>query len=96
MDSRKSRNADICRLYTEGQTLRQLHEQFTLSIERVRQIVKRANLTKKDRKVIRTDRDAFLGVNITPKTKQALEAMAQERGISVSALVSEKLEAAVA
>lgn len=92
----ETRNADICRLYTEGQTLKQLAGGFALSVERVRQIVKKANLTKKDRKVIRTDRDTFLGVNIRPATKLALETEAQERGMSVSALVSEKLEAAVA
>lgn len=91
-----ARDVEICRLYIgnkgqPGLTLQALGERFHISRERVRQILRRENVFKKDRHIELSGRDQFLGINITEPVKLALREEAQRRGVSVSALSSETL-----
>lgn len=91
-----ARDIEICRLYIgtkdqPGLTLQALGERFHISRERVRQILRRQNVFKKDRIIELSGRDQFLGINITEPVKLALREEAQRRGVSVSALSSETL-----
>jgi len=97
------RNAEICRLYmgvketpvtkgVAGLTLEQLGKQFGLRRESVRQIVKAAGLTPKDRFKFDNPEDQFLGLNVTPEVKDALKREASKRGTSVSALSTAALK----
>jgi len=87
------RNESICHLYKEGGlTLGQLGQRFHLSRERIRQIVKRAGLTKEDRtSAVITSTDEFLGVNIPKEIKLALRKEAQKRGVSMSSVTTKTL-----
>lgn len=85
----KERNEEICRLYVGGLTLRECGQHFKLSHQRVRQILRRAGVFKRDQLVERSDRDEFLGVNLTEADKIALRAEAERRGVSMSALTSD-------
>lgn len=94
----EQRNAEICRLYkgvkpnSTGVTLEELGKKFGLRRESVRQIVKAAGLTSKDRFKFDNPEDQFLGLNVTPRVKEALKREASKRGTSVSALSTEALK----
>lgn len=88
----KERNEEICRLYVSGLTLNQCGDIFKLSHERVRQILRKAGVFKRDRAVERSDRDEFLGVNLTEADKDALRAEAERRGVSMSSLTSDLIK----
>lgn len=91
-----ARDIEICRLYIgtkdqPGLTLQALGEQFHISRERVRQILRREGVFKRDRHI--DLHNQYLGVGVPQPLKDALYSEAEQRGISVSALVSETLEA---
>ncbi len=86
------RNAAICQMYIAGATLKTCAEKYAISHERVRQILRKAGVFKHDRQIERSDRDAFLGVNLTTETKDALKAKADESGVSMSRLVSDQID----
>ncbi len=86
------RDTRICQLYTSGQTLQEIGTSFKLSRERVRQILRKQGVYRKDRLVVKSDRDEFLGVNISDADKVALRAEAARRGLSMSALTSDLIK----
>lgn len=100
----KERNDEICKLYTvDGMTTQQCAERFKISRERVRQILRKRGIYKKDRAeqkilglrngvVESTARDEFLGVNLSESDKLALRAEAERRGISMSMLTSDLIK----
>lgn len=92
MAAHVERNTEICRLYVEGATLQEVGEGFKLSRERVRQILRKNGVYKKDRAVEKSGRDEFLGVNITESDKAALREEASRRGLSMSALTSDLIK----
>src|ERR1017187_10100761 len=81
------RNATISGHCTAGVTLDALAVEFTLSRQRIRQIVRKAGVWQR-----KTPRGAFLGVDVTDETKAALKSEAEKRGVSVSRLTSDTLE----
>lgn len=84
------RDAEIRRLYvTEEMTLREIGNQFKITRERVRQILKKAGIDKNSRSL--STREEFLGVNLTEEVKGALRTEAEKRGVSMSSLTSETL-----
>lgn len=92
MTTKTDRNTSICHLYKEGGlTLGQLGQRFHLSRERIRQIVKRAGLTKDDRTAAVSIADEFLGVNIPKDVKLALRKEAHKRGLSMSSVTAKTL-----
>ena len=78
------RNTELCKLYTAGQTLDQLAATFSISKQRVRQIVIKGGVWKK-----KTPRPEFLGVDVTKDVKDKLKDAADERGVSMSKLASD-------
>lgn len=81
------RNDEIIKQYTEGATLKVLAAKHRLSLQTVRNIVRKAGVYRKA-----PAREAFLGVDVTAETKEALRAEAERRGVSVSRLTSDTLE----
>ena len=81
-----TRNEEICELYKSGLTLEQCAQQFSISRQRVRQIVRKAGIFKGP------NRDAFLGVDLTPETKASLKDLAAEKQTSMSKLASQTIE----
>lgn len=88
------RDARICLRYQEGTSLEGLSKWYGVSAQRIWQILSRAGVFVARRDGARTDRTAFLGVTISRDTKDALKREADEKGISVSALVSSKVRQA--
>lgn len=86
------RNTAICAMYVAGSTLQVCAEKYAISRERVRQILRKAGVFKRDRMVEKSDREAFIGVNVSETTKTAVKALADERGISVSRMTSDMLD----
>lgn len=84
----EKRDSEICRMFKEGAAVEKIAERFSLSRERVYRIVKRENLT---RSLPKSDRDEFLGINVSESVKTALRDEAHRRGVSVSALSAETL-----
>lgn len=87
------RNADICAYYAAGHTLKQCASKFTLSRQRVYQLLCDAGVRQP---YVKTDRTKFLGVNVTEQTKKALTRAAKDKGISASRFASDVLDGAVA
>jgi len=84
------RDAEICRLYTEGETLQWCADQFKISRERIRQILIAAKVYRPTRDV--GDRQAYLGVELRASVKEALQKKAKEDGVSMSRFVSDLVE----
>lgn len=88
------RDALICQMYMEKQSLQHIGKQFGLRRQRIKQIVQKAGLWR-ERSDALDDRDEFLGINISEADKIALRAEALRSGISMSALsadwIKEKL-----
>lgn len=86
------RDTQMCEQYirekSDGLTLAALGIQHGLSRERIKQILNKAGI-KTDRKVERSMRDQFLGVDLTEEVKNALRTEAARRGLSMSALTSD-------
>jgi len=87
------RNIAICNAYTAGAKVPELARTFEISIARVYQILHTGieNWSVKNK----SERTEFVGVNVTPMTKEALEQKAVEEGTSVSKLASDVLDTAV-
>ena len=94
------RNDSICHRYMQGATIYQIGKEFSLSHERIRQILRKANIYKNFRGtsqhvglsggvVVSDIRDEFLGVNLCEADKTALRQDAKRRGISMSALTAD-------
>ena len=84
------RNADICAFYCAGNKPKACASHFRLGRQQVTNILKKAGVW---RPYVRSDRTKFLGVNVSEGTKAALTQEAREQGVSVSRLVSDRLEA---
>lgn len=91
MASVVERNEEICRLYVSGLSIYDLRDQFKVSHETIRQILRRAGVFKKDRHVEASERDVFLGVNVTDAVKTALREEAEKNGMSMSELSSDAI-----
>lgn len=89
------RDERICLRYQAGESLASLSERFGVTAQRVWQILRRKGIFVAGRDGARTGRTAFLGVTISRDVKAALKREADEKGISVSALVSSKVRQAV-
>jgi hypothetical protein len=85
-----SRNIEIIRAYLAGRTMSDLARDYNLTRGRIYQILK--DIAKVRRA---SERDAFLGVNVTSDTRDALKRVAKERGVSVSKLASDALDEVV-
>lgn len=85
-----TRNAEICAYYADGHKLSECASRFKLGRQRVLQILQAAGAWKP---YVRTDRDQFLGVTVTKPTKDALFEEAERKGVSVSKLTSDILDA---
>jgi hypothetical protein len=88
----QNRNAAICAHYQAGHKLKDCASHFQLGRQRTLQILQRAGVWKP---YIKSDRTKFLGVNISEGTKDALRQRADDRGVSVSQLVSDALDGVV-
>ena len=86
------RNDLICQRYVAGATLQEVGRAFHISNERVRQILRKAGVFKTDRRKEVSDRDVFLGVNVSEADKVALRAEAERRGMSMSMLTSDLIK----
>lgn len=83
------RDQTICTRYQNGETLQALADEFRMTKGRAHQIIRKYNLTRKDRE--HTTRDEFLGVNLSESVKAALREETQRRGVSMSEFTSELL-----
>ena len=86
------RDKEICKQYVGGMKVNDLADQNEISPERVRQILRKAGVFRKDPVVARTGRNAFLGVMVTKDEKAFLKEVAEKRGLSVSALTSDMIK----
>lgn len=89
--TRVERDANMCQRYKDGATMEEIRRETGLSRQRVQQILRQNGLHKSDRKVT-SDRDDFLGLNLSKPVKAALRKEAQRRGVSMSALSSDVLK----
>lgn len=89
---RKVRDQAICDEYMSGATLRDCGRLFRLNPTRIKQIVTAAGLW---RERPRNARSSFIGVEVSPETKEAVKKKAEETGVSVSKFASDRLEEAV-
>ena len=87
------RDAAICAYYQEGHTMAACVARFHLSRQRVIQILKKAGVWRPYVKSVRTK---FLGISVTEEAKRELRQRAARRGVSVSKLVSDVVDAAIA
>lgn len=83
------RDEEICRLFVDGMSLHDCSVRFGVSHERIRQILRKAKVFKGKRPLDKSDRDEFLGVNLTEADKIRLRAEAGRRGMSMSMLTSD-------
>ena len=99
----QERDERICQLYVNGTSVRECSEQFEISLERVRQILRKADVFLTDQPteiglkdgricIENTNRNEFLGVNISTTTKNALKEKADRCGVSMSRLASDTLD----
>lgn len=91
--AREKRDADICAYYAAGYKLSQTASHFRLGRQRVMQILKKAGAW---RPYVKTGRTKFLGTTVSEETKAALHEEARRRGISVSELTDEAIQAMLA
>lgn len=88
-----TRNAAICAYYLAGHSARACGKKFLLSRARIYQIIKKAGILRNP--VSQVQRNKFLGVSVSEQTKAALIEEAGKKGISVSRLTSDALDALV-
>lgn len=84
------RDQHICEEYSHGDSIALLCLKYDLSHGRVRQILRKAGVYTNHQ--VTTDREKFLGVNISEPVKTALKQEAERRGMSMSALTSDVLK----
>lgn len=93
ISTKSERNAEIVRLYSSGQKPSVIGKLFSLTNERVRQILRKAEVKLQRRgNPVRSDRTIFLGVEVTDEVKEALRVEAKRRGLSMSSLTSTTLQ----
>lgn len=85
----EQRNLDLCIYYKQGHKLSECASKFGLGRQRVQQILQAANVWTPYQKSCRTQ---FLGVSVSEDTKTKLEALAEQKGVSVSKLTSDELD----
>jgi len=91
MSSEKTdRDAELCDMYLAGATLSACAEKFGISKPRAQQIVRKHGYAT--RLSQEEPRGAFLGVCLTPESKEALRVKAEEEGKTMSRLVSDAVE----
>lgn len=78
------RNIEICKIYQEGATISALASSFSISRQRVRQIIRAAGVWKRA-----ALRPIFLGIDVTQETKDKLKAAADSKQTSMSKLASD-------
>lgn len=83
------RDEELCQKYVAGHSVQQCAEAYSISRERVRQILRKAGVWKTG---IWAFRREFIGVNVTEEVKDALQAKADAEGTSVSKLAALALE----
>ncbi len=83
-----ARNAEICQMYMSGATLAECASRFGVKRQRIKQIVEDAGIWRPYVRPPRSDRDEFLGVNLTEADKDALREEATRRGMSMSSLTA--------
>ena len=83
------RNVAICLYYNGGHKLSETASHFKMGRQRVLQILKKGGVWKP---YVKSKRDKFLGLTVTEETKDALRERAEERGVSVSRFVADKLD----
>ena len=88
----EERDIAICELYLSGKTLEEIGDVYGLRRQRVQQILKREGYDRTDRPVERSDRELFLGVNVSESVKAALREEAVKRGVSMSSITSDLLK----
>lgn len=86
------RNAQICAYYTAGHSQSECESAFSLSRQRIQQILKKAGVWHPHERAPRSSRTKFLGVTVTEATKDALGEKAEQSGVSVSKLASDALD----
>ncbi len=90
---KEERDKEICRLYSvENLTHEDIGDRYNLKRQRIQQILKQNGLDRTARTPIRSERDAYVGLNVTEEVKEALKAEAIKRGISVSQIGSQTLK----
>ena len=82
------RNAEICKLYTEGTTIRALAAQFDISRQRIRQVIRAGGVWQRSK-----TRPIFVGIDVTQETKDKLKDLADSRQTSMSKLASDAINA---
>ena len=92
MADHKERDAEVCSLYISGLSMKALCARAKLSRMSVYQILKKAGVQLRGRTSERSERDEFLGVNVSEPVKSALREEAKRRGLSVSELTSDTLK----
>ncbi len=90
----EERDAEICQMYVAGQLIKEIADAHKLTTQRVLQILRHNQLTRKDR-IKKKVRDEFLGVNLSEPVKKALRKEALRQGISMSQLTADWIEDAV-
>jgi DNA-binding transcriptional regulator LsrR (DeoR family) len=91
----EARNLEICRRYLTGQTQKDIATAMHISRARVSQVLSDADISKED-SPHRTNRDAFLGVELTADVKEAFRLEAERRSKSMSELASELIQNSLA
>lgn len=90
----KARNDAICAYYQAGNRLANTASKFKLGRQRILQILQHRGVWKPYERT-KGNRTEFLGVTVTPETKDGLTKLADEKGISVSKLTSDVLDETV-
>ena len=85
------RDQELIRLYVNGMTLHECSQHFKRSHERIRQILRKAGVWR-GRESKLTERDVFLGVNLTEQEKNGVREEAARRGISMSVLTADLIK----
>ena len=83
---RVERDRQICEHYQTGNSLTSCSRKFGLSIQRIQQILKAAEVWRPH---VRSHRTNFLGVTLTQLDKEALRAEAERQERSMSAVTSD-------
>ncbi len=93
----EERNRLICDLYMSGKTLQECKNEYGISRERVRQILRKAGVFRGWRAATTegSDRVEFLGINVSAEMKENLKTESTAQDISLSELVSNTLDKAV-
>ena len=86
------RNAAICAHYVSGATLKDCASRFQLGRQRVMQILMAGGVW---RPYVKDGRTKFVGVVVSPETKDALKEKADAAGKSVSRFASDVLDEVV-